>query len=56
MLPDARQGNVAGGEGVIGFYGSLTRSGMRDIFDSMCQHCGFSKDSVFVDIGAGIGR
>jgi len=47
---------VGGGEGVEGCYGTLTRSGVQQIMAALSEACGMSKESVLVDIGAGIGR
>lgn len=50
------ENRVAGGEGIVGVYGSLTGSSMSRIFSSMKMHSGFDEDSIFFDIGAGLGR
>lgn len=50
------QNKVGGGEGVEGCYGTLTRNGVQQIMEAMADVCGLSKDSILVDIGAGIGR
>jgi len=50
------QNKLGGGEGVEGIYGSITKKGMQKILSKLVHACGMSKDSVLVDIGAGLGR
>ena len=50
------QNRLGGGEGIEGLYGSLTRTGMQRILDSLTLHCGLGSDSRLVDIGAGLCR
>ena len=50
------QNKLGGGEGIEGLYGSLTRTGMQRILDSLTLHCGLGSDSRLVDIGAGLCR
>ena len=50
------QNKLGGGEGIEGLYGSLTRTGMQRILDSLALHCGLGSDSRLVDIGAGLCR
>ena len=40
------ENRVAGGEGIVGVYGSLTGSSMSRIFSSMKMHSGFDEDSI----------
>ncbi len=53
---DLLQNKLGGGEGIEGLYGSLTRTGMQRILDSLTLHCGLGSDSRLVDIGAGLCR
>lgn len=46
---------LGGGEGVEGIYGSLAPTSMQRIVDAMKRY-GLSRSSVFVDVGAGLGR
>lgn len=50
------QNKLAGGEGTSGMYGSITQMGMQKVLDAFKLHCGLDEQSIFVDIGAGIGR
>ena len=50
------QNKLGGGEGIEGLYGSLTRTGMQRILDSLALHCSLGSDSRLVDIGAGLCR
>jgi hypothetical protein len=50
------ENRVAGGEGVVGVYGSLAGSSMQRIFSTMKTRCDFDVSSTFLDIGAGLGR
>ena len=50
------ENKVAGGEGLVGIYGSLTGASMQRIFSTLKTDCGFNERSVFLDIGAGLGR
>ncbi|GBF93779.1 hypothetical protein Rsub_06111 [Raphidocelis subcapitata] len=50
------ENKVGGGEGVEGCYGTLTRAGVQRIMAELAASCGLGRDSVLVDIGAGIGR
>ena len=50
------QGKLGGGEGVVGLYGSLTQASMAAILGSLGANTGMGPDSVFVDVGAGLGR
>ena len=44
--------NGAGGA----IYGELTTGSMQKVVDIMISHCGLGKDSVFIDVGAGLGK
>ena len=50
------QGKLGGGEGVEGFYGSLNQNSMTAILGSLVSNTGMGAESVFLDVGAGIGR
>ena len=50
------QNKLGGGEGIEGLYGTLACSGMQKVLDCMAAHCGMTKESRLVDMGAGIGR
>ena len=50
------ENRVAGGEGSIGFYGSLTADSVHRIFSLFKQHGTFDGSSRLVDVGAGLGR
>lgn len=50
------QRKLGGGEGVEGLYGSLTQASMAAVLGSLGANTGMGSDSVFVDVGAGIGR
>lgn len=50
------QGKLGGGEGIEGLYGSITRSGMQKILDSLVENCQLNNNSHVVDVGAGLGR
>ena len=50
------QGKLGGGEGIEGLYGSITRSGMQKVLDSLVKNCSLRNESHIVDIGAGLGR
>ena len=50
------QGRLGGGEGIVGLYGSVTRTGMQKVLDCMATHCSLGASSHLVDIGAGLGR
>ncbi|RMZ54907.1 hypothetical protein APUTEX25_000424, partial [Auxenochlorella protothecoides] len=50
------ENRLGGGEGVEGLYGSITCTGTQKVLAAMSKHCGLDKDSVLVDIGAGLGR
>ncbi len=39
-----------------GIYGSITKKGTQEIFNSLSHSCGFNQNSVLVDVGAGLGR
>lgn len=54
--PCISQNRLGGGEGVEGLYGSITCTGTQKVLAAMSKHCGLDKDSVLVDIGAGLGR
>jgi hypothetical protein len=44
--------NGAGGA----IYGELTTGSMQKVVDVMISHCGLGKDSIFIDVGAGLGK
>lgn len=50
------QGEVGGGEGVEGTYGSITQAGMQHIVHVLQQRTGLGMASVFLDVGCGLGR
>lgn len=50
------QGQIGGGEGVEGLYGSIKLGGMKHILAAMTAECNLGADSCLVDIGAGLGR
>lgn len=50
------QGQLGGGEGVEGLYGSITCSGMQKIVAALQAHCRLGTSSCLVDVGAGLGR
>eukprot|EP00887_Chlorella_sp_A99_P002183 scaffold21.g2183.t1 len=50
------ENRLGGGEGVEGLYGSINRSGMQKVVESLRAHCGLDSSSHLVDIGAGLGR
>lgn len=50
------QGKLGGGEGTEGVYGSITQMGMQKVLDVLRNSCGLDSRSVFIDIGAGLGR
>ena len=50
------QNKLGGGEGIEGLYGTLAYSGMQKVLDCMAAHCGMTRESRLVDMGAGIGR
>lgn len=50
------ENRVAGGEGTIGIYGSLTGASVQRIYDGMRLHTGFDTDSCLLDVGSGLGR
>lgn len=50
------QNKLGGGEGIEGLYGSITQTGMQKVLDTLRHSCGLDSKSVFIDIGAGIGR
>lgn len=45
-------GNGSGGA----IYGELTTGSMQKVVDAMIQHCELGKDSIFIDVGAGLGK
>lgn len=45
-------GNGSGGA----IYGELTTGSMQKVVDVMISHCGLGKDSIFIDVGAGLGK
>ena len=49
----AIENDIGGGEGIVGIYGSLGPAGMQYVLDSMA---GLGPQSVFVDIGTGLGK
>lgn len=51
----AIENQIGGGEGVVGIYGSLGATGMQTVLDSMV-HQGLGSQSVFVDVGTGLGK
>ena len=46
----------AGGEGVEGIYGTITKTGTSSIMKCLADKCGMGSDSILVDIGAGLAR
>lgn len=50
------QNKLGGGEGIEGIYGSITKKGTQRIFSSLQYNTGFGRNSVLVDVGAGLGR
>ncbi|KXZ50220.1 hypothetical protein GPECTOR_17g857 [Gonium pectorale] len=50
------QNKLGGGEGVEGLYGSITQQGMQKVLDCLQRNTGLDQRSVFIDIGAGLGR
>lgn len=50
------ENRVAGGEGIVGVYGSLAGSSMHRIFSTMKMYGHMDDTSVFLDVGAGLGR
>lgn len=50
------ENSVAGGEGLVGMYGSLTGASMDHIFDVLKESADFGPASALVDIGSGLGR
>ena len=50
------QNKLGGGEGIEGLYGTLACSGMQKVLECMAAHCGMTRESRLVDMGAGIGR
>lgn len=55
-IVNGSKGNVGGGEGMEGIYGSLTLNGMQSVVTSLQRFCGLKAESGFVDVGAGLGR
>ncbi|EWM22673.1 hypothetical protein Naga_100023g16 [Nannochloropsis gaditana] len=45
-------GNGSGGA----IYGELTTGSMQRVVDMMVTHCALGRDSIFIDIGAGLGK
>lgn len=43
-------------QGIVGCYGSITEQYMERIFQSMGEHTLFDRQSILVDIGAGLGK
>lgn len=39
-----------------GLYGSITQSGMQKVLDCLRHNAALDRSSVFVDVGAGLGR
>ena len=52
----ALQNKVGGGEGLEGCYGSITQTGVSEVYAALKEHAGLGKDSVLVDVGSGLGR
>lgn len=46
----------AGGNGNVGFYGTIRDTDTMRILDSMSACTGLGSGSIFVDAGAGVGR
>ncbi|KAF0686817.1 Aste57867_21414 [Aphanomyces stellatus] len=52
-----KQTGALGGNGAGGaIYGEITKNSMGKIIDYMVEHCDFSDQSVFLDIGSGLGK
>ncbi|CAG9461620.1 unnamed protein product [Pedinophyceae sp. YPF-701] len=47
---------LGGGEGVEGLYGSISQVSMQKVIDVLKSRCGLGRGSVFLDVGAGLGR
>ncbi|CAD7695618.1 unnamed protein product [Ostreobium quekettii] len=50
------ENKLGGGEGVVGVYGSITRTGIQAVVQCLVETCGMDEYSRLVDIGAGLGR
>lgn len=50
------EGRLGGGEGVVGLYGSISQGGCAKVMASLAAKGGLGRDSVLVDVGAGLGR
>lgn len=52
-----KQTGTLGGNGAGGaIYGEITQKSFQRIVDYLKVHCEFTKDSTFIDIGAGLGK
>ncbi|GLC44004.1 hypothetical protein PLESTB_000218900 [Pleodorina starrii] len=55
-LMQSYENKLGGGEGIEGLYGSITQASMQKVLDCLKHNSGLDARSVFVDIGAGLGR
>ena len=52
-----RMTGAVGGNGSFGpIYGEMTKGSMQKVCNFLCRRCQFDKDSVFLDVGAGLGK
>lgn len=45
-------GNAAGGA----IYGEITQKSFQRVIDYLKEHCNFTSESTFIDIGSGLGK
>ncbi|GIL61222.1 hypothetical protein Vafri_15627 [Volvox africanus] len=55
-LMQSYENKLGGGEGIEGLYGSITQASMQKVLDCLKRNSGLDSRSVFIDIGAGLGR
>ncbi|GLI65751.1 hypothetical protein VaNZ11_009351 [Volvox africanus] len=55
-LMQSYENKLGGGEGIEGLYGSITQASMQKVLECLKRNSGLDSRSVFIDIGAGLGR
>ena len=53
---DAEERRLGGGEGMLGVYGTIRKTGMQKVVDALKSSTGMGRGSRFLDVGAGLGR
>ncbi|GFR49150.1 hypothetical protein Agub_g11168 [Astrephomene gubernaculifera] len=55
-LMQSYENKLGGGEGIEGLYGSITQASMQKVIECLKHNSALDHRSVFIDIGAGLGR